>query len=163
DLAALLRHSDLEDRLKSLLPKPASSSAPGSSITVTSLPAQLDRLYNTRLPNRIRREQALPGNRDDWPGLGAALKHVDAWLNASKTAHRLSSWGTQFRRILGDVYGSRTLHLENADDEVMHRTILRLMEECDRLGGIPEALDTISLSAEDAFEIALAPLSRESL
>jgi ATP-dependent helicase/nuclease subunit B len=163
DLAALLRHPDLEDWLTAVLPKQAPSRSADRSMTTTSLPAQLDRFYNARLPSKIPAGQPLPINHDHWPDLGPALKHLDAWLEDSSTKHPLRSWGGHFRKILSGVYGSRTLDLEIDDDEVMHRTILRLLDECDRLGSIPEALDTISLSAEDAFRVTFGPLAREAL
>jgi hypothetical protein len=65
--------------------------------------------------------------------------------------------------MLGTIYGDRTLNLDVPVDETLHRTIRRILAECDRLAAIPEALDMPSLAAADAFQIALGPLVDETL
>ena len=72
-------------------------------------------------------------------------------------------WGPIFRDILGVVYGGRTLLLDNQEDEVLHRTLGKLLGACDMLDDIPEALDTASVSAADAFQVAMGPLGDEAL
>jgi hypothetical protein len=152
DLAALLRHSDLEDWLRTARPMQARC----------SLPAQLDCFYNEHLPNRIRANRALK-NGADWPDLAPALDGIEVWL-AEAEAHRpLREWGDIFRKILGQVYGIRTLILETPDDEVLHRALLHILKACDQLADVPDALDNAPLSAADAFQVALGPLKDEAL
>jgi hypothetical protein len=156
DLAALLRHPDLEDWLQNTLPKEARFNA------VSSLPAQLDFFYNAQLPSRIRTGptlQILKGS----PDLAPALERIETWLADASASHSLRAWAGLFRRILATVYGSRTLDLDTSDDAVLHKAFLRILAECDRLGSIPEALDTESWPAVDALQIAFSRLADEAL
>jgi hypothetical protein len=171
DLAALMRHPDLEDWLHSALARqaPPRLNALGSSSLAAdvreaamSLPAQLDRFYTRHLPSRVSSSEGLQECRD-WPGLGPALQQIEEWLREASGTYPLRSWGNIFGRILAYVYGGRTLDLDTSADEVLHRTIRRILEECDRLNSLPEALDTAPLSAADAFQVALGPLAQESL
>ncbi|HEV3258406.1 MAG TPA: PD-(D/E)XK nuclease family protein [Gemmataceae bacterium] len=162
DLAALVRHPDLEDWLQSALAKPACTLDADGNVVGMSLPAQLDEFYNAHLPSRISAGQVLQ-NVQDWPDLVPALEGIEAWLEEASASHPLRAWGDLFRKILGTVYGQRTLDLDTSADEVLHRTMLRILNECDQLGSIPEALDTVPLPAADAFQIALGPLADETL
>src|SRR5262249_39123545 len=45
----------------------------------------------------------------------------------------------------------------------LHKILRRMLEECNRLSTIPEALDTVSVSAADAFQIGLDPVAEETL
>jgi RecB family exonuclease len=127
-----------------------------------SLPAQLDRFYNAHLPSRVYAGQRL-GIVKDWPDLPLALRHIDAWLAEAAARLPLREWGDVFRQLLGSVYGHRTIYLDQPTDETLHRTILRILAECDQLGSLPEALDATPLSAADAFRVALGPLADEAL
>src|SRR5207244_10009060 len=49
DLAALLRHPDLEEWLQTVLSIPGAN----NTLAAKSLPAQLDEFYNARLPSRV--------------------------------------------------------------------------------------------------------------
>jgi RecB family exonuclease len=151
DFAALLRHPDMEDWLTG----ESASSRP-------SLPAQLDRYYNGRFPSRIRSGQRIEGH-EDWPDLATALKCVDTWLSDASARRPLRLWGDVFRKILGAVYGARTLDLEVPADLVLHRTVRQMLDECDRLRLLPEGLDVYPVSAVDAFQVAIGPLAGESL
>src|SRR5207253_1358555 len=73
------------------------------------------------------------------------------------------SWGGVLRRLLDVVYGKRTLQLDEPVDDILFRTMSRIIEECDKLDAVPAALDTMSLSAADAFRIVLGPLADEAL
>jgi ATP-dependent helicase/nuclease subunit B len=150
DLAALVRHPDLEDWLLKALP------------TTSLLSTQLDRFYNEHLPGRIRSTRGLPPS-PHWPELAPALQRIDAWLEPASTSHPLRKWGEIFREMLGAIYGGRILSLDEAADETLHRTFLRLLQECDRLASLPEALDTAAFSAADAFEVVAVHLGQEAL
>jgi ATP-dependent helicase/nuclease subunit B len=150
DLAALLRHPDLEDWLGS------------GAIGAVSLPAQLDSFYNTHLPSHVRSGRALE-NAKYWPDLAPAVNRIEAWLGEASASHPLRVWGDVFRKILGSVYGNRTLHLDDPADEVLHRTIRKILDECDQLGSVPEALDALPMPATDAFRVALGELADEHL
>lgn len=155
--AALLRHPDLEDWLQT-----AQATQKRARPAAISLPAQLDEFYNTHLPSRIRGAQAIEDN-PDFPDLAPALKRIESWLEEASSSHPLRAWGTIFRKILGAIYSNRTLNLDAPADEALHRTIRRILEECVQLASIPEALDRSSLSAGDAFQIAIGPLADETL
>jgi hypothetical protein len=157
DLAALLRHPDLENRLPRSAPATAVSGRPGAQ----SLPAQLDRFYSARLPSRVRSGSVLE-NRD-WPDLGPAVQWVEEWLAEAAAKQPLRAWGGTFRRMLGSVYGDRTLNLDTPADEALHRATKIILAACDRLEALPAGLDAVALSAADAFAVALAPLADESL
>jgi hypothetical protein len=152
DLAALLRHPDLEDRL----PRRAQSAA-----TAVSLPAQLDRFYTEHLPSRIH-EGAIPRRRRR-PDLGMALRWVNAWLKESSANRALQTWGRVFRRILGGVYKVRKLNIDEPAADTLHRTIRAILAACNRLEALPSALDATALSAADAFQIAFGSLAQETL
>jgi ATP-dependent helicase/nuclease subunit B len=152
DLAAMLRHPDVEDWVLRSLPRSAGH----------SLPAQLDRFYNTHLPSRFGVNSALR-HSEEWPDLAAAVERINAWLKEATTNHSLRVWGGIFKTILGAVFGGRTLKLDDPPDEALHRTIRRILDECDRLSSVPKALDSLALSAADAFQVALGPLAQESL
>jgi RecB family exonuclease len=156
DLAAVVRHPDAEDWLEKEGRDDENTLVPGS------LPAQLDLLYNARLPSRIPTGESLP-DKTNWPGLALGIARIDRWLADAGERRRLRFWGVVFRKVLGDVYGDRTLHLDQPADETVHRTLNRLLEECDRLGTIPEALDRSELTAADAFQVAIASLAGETL
>ena len=132
-----------------------------SGTNALSLPAQLDAFYNTYLPSRVRNARAIHDDRK-WPDLAPAVKHIDTWLEEASSDHLLRHWGDIFRKILGTVYGSGTLNLGAPDDEILHKTICRILAECDRLASTPEPLDTTPLSAREAFQVALGPLASET-
>jgi hypothetical protein len=164
DLAALLRHPDLEEWLQI-----ASASQPRSPVEAvsdrpqaTSLPAQLDRFYNACLPSRIRAGSTL-ANHKDWPDLAPALARIDGWLEEASKSRPLRVWGDILCKILSAIYGHRTLDLKEPADEVLHRTIRRVVDTCARLRSLPEALDTVPVSAADAVQVALGPLASEAL
>jgi hypothetical protein len=46
---------------------------------------------------------------------------------------------------------------------VLHRTLRKLLDECDSLGEAPAALDTATVSGADAFRIVMEPLGDEYL
>lgn len=145
DLAALVRHPDMEDWLESCR----------ASIGAGSLLAQLDQFYNRYLPSRI--DGVVPNDRR-WPDLPSALQHLQAWLKDAGGRHLLRIWGDVFCRMLGAVYASRAVDLSKSADEILHGTLDRILQECDRLAGLPAMLDTEALSASEAFRIALGPL-----
>jgi RecB family exonuclease len=153
DLASLVRHADLEKWLMS---------ATGSVPSARSLPAQLDEYYNTHLPSRVP-VGAIQPNERYWPDLAAALKHIDGWLANASGKDLLGAWAEVFRKILGDVYGSLELVLDEPVDAALHKAILGILGVCDQLHSLPEALDTVPLTAGDAFRIALGPLADEHL
>jgi hypothetical protein len=201
DLAALLRHPDLEDWLQDqgvagprqaksvvevsrhahrerrgrdlsdagigadlplffgMLEPTSDVSKPAQS---TSLPAQLDLFYNEHLPSRLY-AGVVRQNARDWPNLKSALARVEDWLGDAARDHPLREWGNIFRSILGHIYGRRTLDLDVPADEVLHRTLRRILDECDQLAELPEALDLASWTAADALHIAMAPLATEAL
>jgi hypothetical protein len=148
DLAALIRHTDVEDFLAD---------------AAISLPAQLDGFYNAQLPSYIRQDQALKKDKD-WPDLARALERVNGWLAEAESKRPLREWGDVFRKILGDIYGSRTLDLESQpQDGVLLRTVRRILDACDGVEEIPDALAAASLTAAEAFKLALGPLKDEAL
>jgi ATP-dependent helicase/nuclease subunit B len=162
DLAALLRHPDLEDWLHGDSPRPAPVVAEDGTEPAVSLPAQLDRFYNAHLPSRMAPGKSLKEN-PPWSGLPAALAQIDGWLNKASAKQPLRAWGRTFRNLLGSVYGKRTLRLEEPADEVLHRTFGAMLEACDQLDRLPETLGTAAVSAADAFQIALGPLGDKAL
>jgi len=161
DLAALLRHGDLEDWLDGALPKRKPIGAAEGKKLAVSLPAQLDGFYNTHLPSRIRASQI--SIKADWPDLAAAVEWIDGWLREAADSHPLRQWGAVFCKILDTVYGGRTLHLEEHADAALYGTMRKIVEACEQGGSIPEALDTASLTAADAFQVMLGPLADEYL
>jgi ATP-dependent helicase/nuclease subunit B len=160
DLAALLRHPDLEDWLDGAPPRRKPIRAANGTIVAASMPAQLDRYYNRRLPSRIRCSEI---SKKDWPDLAGAVERIEGWLKEATDHHPLRQWGGVFCKILDTVYGSRTLHLEEHADAALHETMRKIVEACEQSGSIPEALDTASLTAADAFQVALGPLAEEYL
>ncbi|MCI0682766.1 MAG: PD-(D/E)XK nuclease family protein [Gemmataceae bacterium] len=188
DLAALVRHPDVEEWLgkqksevrgqKSEVRSQESVGKPqderseswgsgagklqGSPPRAQSLPAQLDRFYNEHLPSRMRGSIAF-ANSTAWPDLAPALTAIEQWLAAAAGEHPLRRWAQVFRELLDTVYGDRELVLDRPADEVLHRTLSKLLNECERLQAAPEALDTAPLSAADAFRIAMGPLGEEYL
>jgi hypothetical protein len=159
DLAALLRHPDLEDWL-TVQPAP-----PGLSnvIASRSLPGQLDQFYNRHLPNRLEAKDVAIHNSRDWPDLRTALERIEEWLAEASAKHPLRAWGDIFRNLLGAVYGGLKLRLEEEADEVLHKTILRILKACEQLGSIPPDLDEGSVSAPEAFRFALGRRAGEPL
>lgn len=158
DLAALVRHPDLAEWLQPGQAKKTRVLAAGA----WSMPAQLDRFYNTHLPSRVRGAQAIQDS-PDWPDLALALERMESWLEGASSTHPLRAWGDIFRKMLGAIYGSRILNLDIPADDVLHRTIRRILKECDRIAVIPESLDGVALSATDAFQIVLVALADETL
>jgi len=157
DLAGLVRHPDVEDWLLST----RDQAADGES-AAGSLPAQLDLFYNTRLPIRIRARQVIPNDRD-WPDLKSALQRIETWLQEASASHPLRTWGDLFCRMLGTIYGGRTLVLDTPADDVLHRVLGDLLKVCDQLRALPEVLDQAALSAADAFALAFGPLAAKAL
>lgn len=162
DLAALLRHPDVEEWLRGTLPVRKPRRTEDGCGVAMSLPAQLDRYYNTCLPSEIRAVRTLP-NAPDWPDLAPAIGRLETWLMEASTSQPLRMWRILLRDLLGAIYGERTLRVDQPADEFLHRSLLRLLQECDRLDSVPPALDTASLSATDAFQIALGPCADEAL
>ena len=144
DLAALLRHPDLESWLTK-----------GRELRAGSLPAQLDRFYNEVLPSVVRSE-SIHDDDSPWPDLKRAIERVERWLADAQSTLPLRAWGDVFRDILGEIYGKRFLEIEKSpDDEVLYRTLRKLLQECDRLSAAPAAIDTATFSAADALRLAL--------
>jgi ATP-dependent helicase/nuclease subunit B len=158
DLATLVRHPDLEDWLQRTL----SHSCDNGAVLAPSLPAQLDRYCNRHLPSRIRAGPHL-ANARHWPTLAVAVERIEAWLEEASVRHPLRSWGEVFRKMLGTVYGGKTLELDNPGDEVLHRTFGGILDACDTLAAIPDALDAAAWSATDAFQVALGPLATKTV
>jgi hypothetical protein len=148
DLAALLRHPDLEDWLQGVPPM--------------SLPAQLDRFYNIHLPSGVSAGQ-VERKHKEWPDLAQAVKRIEGWLEDASGRYPLRTWGARFRKILGTVYGHRTVHLDQDADDLLHRTLCCILQECDQLSSLPPELDAMPLSATDAFQVALGPLAEKAL
>ncbi len=162
DLAALVRHPDVEGWLIKALPNLGGTRTGATLAQAMSLPAQLDRFYNARLPGQMPSGRAFH-NQPDWPDLAAVVEQVDEWIHEASATRPLRMWSPIFRNILGVVYGGRTLLLDNQEDEVLHRTLGKLLGACDMLDDVPEALDTASVSAADAFQVAMGPLGDEAL
>lgn len=174
DLAALVRHSDLDDWLgnqesgvrnqeSEAKPQVERSESWGSSDPrAQSLPAQFDRYYNERLPSRISAAQVQPGAAE-WPELATALERIEGWLASATGLHILQEWASIFRDLLGAVYGKRVLKLDEHADETLHRTLSKMLAACEEVASVPEALDTAVLSAVDAFHFVLGPLANEPL
>lgn len=166
DLAALVRHPDLEEwahprsAQRAFDPEAAKerTRVPGA----WSLPAQLDRFYNARLPSRVAARDAEDGAAD-WPDLAIALARIEAWLAEAATSRPLREWGDCFRALLAAIYDHRILDLENHGDDVLRRTIQTILAACDQLSSLPEVLDTAALNAADAFHIALEPVATGTL
>jgi ATP-dependent helicase/nuclease subunit B len=154
DLAALVRHPDCEHWLRSKLRR--------TSGTASSLAAQLDCFYNRRLPTRVRANK-ISANPKSWPELADAVRHIEEWLVDAGRLRPLREWGDVFRKLLGDVYGACKVDLESPADEVLHRTILRILNACDDLNELPDAFDVASYSAPDAFQLVIGPLKDEAL
>jgi CRISPR/Cas system-associated exonuclease Cas4 (RecB family) len=152
DLAALLRHPDLEEWLAT---KPELA---GKS----SLAAQLDEYYNAHLPSRMQSS----GVREDapkWPRLAPALDRIEQWIEKASATLSLPAWGKVFTALLGDVYGKRTLNLERDADADLHETMRRIVGACEQLAALPETLDLAPLPAADAFHLVLGPLATDTL
>ncbi len=143
DLAALLRHPDVEDWLA---PMRMSSAA------------QLDQFYNACLPSRITSGRAL-ANSEQWPDLRSAIERLDAWLEGASVKHPLREWPAVFRELLSAVYGGRTCVIGATLPEALHR----ILDSCDRLASIPETLDGAAFAGTDALPLALAPLADDAL
>jgi ATP-dependent helicase/nuclease subunit B len=153
DFAALVRHPDIEDWLH------VTSS---HSRRAMSLSAQLDRFYNRHFPSRLQSGHICP-NDAEWPNLPLCLGRIEKWLAPAAENQTLRRWGEVFRAMLGDVYGSRILKLDDPADDVLHRTILPILSECEPLGSLPEAFDSVEYSAADAFQIIFGPLAQNTL
>jgi hypothetical protein len=166
DLATLVRHPDLEEWVQPRCVQQTFDAEAGKNRTdvpkAWSLPAQLDRFYSKRLPGRITARDT-EDNADKWPDLAVALAQIEAWLAEASTDRPLRLWGDCFRRLLAPIYDHRILNLDDHGDDVLRRTIRMILAECDRLNSLPEALDSIPLSAADAFHIALGPVANETL
>jgi RecB family exonuclease len=158
ELAALLRHADLEDWLQGAL-RCTREARPKAA---TSLPRQLDLFYNAHLPNRIGVGD-VGGNNDDWPDLAAALTHIEEWLQPVSTRQALRAWGERFRKLLAAVYAGRTLNLDVPEEQTLHRTLSKVLDRCGILDSLPATLDATPVSAAAAFQIALGPLADETL
>jgi hypothetical protein len=154
DLAALIRHPDCEDWLLSKLRQ--------TSATTSSLPAQLDCFYNRCLPSRIRAVE-IPANAKSWPDLSDAVRQIEKWLVEADKLRRLREWRDVFPKILGQVYGSRTLDLDQPTDKVLHDALGKILDPFVELAEIPDALDEASCSASDAFQVVIAPLKDDAL
>jgi RecB family exonuclease len=152
-LAELVRHPDVEGRLES---------ARGDSTGSASLPSQLDLFYNDRLPSRVASASAFSSSKD-WPDLPAAVRRIDEWLEQASSTHPLRAWGDVFRDILAEVYGNRTLDLDNSNDDVLRETLGHMLTASEQLGSLPESLDTVPMSGPDAFHIGLGPLADKML
>jgi hypothetical protein len=189
DLAALIRHPDLEDWLLqpgsgNREPRCESRSAPRfplpasrHPVMAASLPAQLDRFYNTHLPSRVEPgawgvgRGATPdaphltphAPRPTWPDLAPALERIDTWLADAFKNLPLRQWGDVFRNMLSVVYGRRVLHCHDGADQQLYRTFRLILEECARVATVPDALDTVALSAADAFQVVLGPLATQAV
>lgn len=166
DLAALVRHPDVEDWLRNrgigLRPCPSTGQERSPVPRAQSLPAQLDRYYNEHLPSKVSAAR-LPENDKEWPNLPSALRAIEQWLAAAAGTQPLRGWANVFRHLLGVIYGDRELVLDKPCDEALHRTLSKMLTECDRLSEAPEALDSVSVSAADAFRIVMKPLGQEYL
>lgn len=153
DLAALIRHPDVERwvRIRS-----ARTKAP------FSLAGQLDQYYAKHFPARILPPHVAQYERF-WPELTSALKQIEKWLAAATSEHGLREWCTIFRKLLATVYGKRTLQLDQPLDETLHAAFKRIVQALDRIDGVPERLDTVPITAENALSVILGPSADKSI
>src|SRR5262249_17866297 len=133
DLAAILRHPDLEDWLQDAPADSGTTQVAGKSAETKSSPAQLDRYFNAHLPNRVTLADLEFHNSSAWPDLKSALGQIEEWLKEASGNYPLRAWGKIFRNVLSAVYGSRLLNLDDGSDELLHEAILRILEAYDLL------------------------------
>jgi ATP-dependent helicase/nuclease subunit B len=148
DFAGLIRHPDVENWL-------------GNIASGKSLATQLDTFYNAHLPSRIRSSQI--SDHRKWPDLPRATERIEGWLVEAGKNHPLREWSGILRKVLGTIYGERNLNVDDPADEVLERTLKRILEECECLDSVPESLDSAVVGAADAFQIALGSLATQAL
>ncbi len=153
DLAAVIRHPDVEDWLQRAGVVPRGGG---------SLANQLDQFYMRHLPSFVSAED-LKLDEDDWPDLPAAVQYLEECLAAAAGTHTLRAWSGVFQKVLANFYERRELNLDKPGDETLHAAFRKILQALDRLDDIPETFDTFGLTADDALCVVLGPSASEPL
>lgn len=144
DLAALVRHPDVEMWLG------------------IELAQSLDRYQNERIPSQVTVDTIAPA-AESWPELSRAVAKIESWLAPATSHLKLREWSNTFRTILGTIYSKRSARLERRSDDLLLRSIERIVAVLDEIDTLPAELDSIPLSASSAFRVIFTPIAQESL
>ena len=149
DLAALVRHPDLEDHL---------------GLDQASAAEVMDEYHNAHLPGRVPRTW-LPAIDARGVSLSEAAQSVGEavqdWLAPLGGRPRpLGEWAAALGDVLGAVYGSREIDRAREDHRLLHAGLQSLADGLGRLAQLPSGANP-EVSASEALDILLSELGAE--
>ncbi|HUY90929.1 MAG TPA: PD-(D/E)XK nuclease family protein [Pirellulales bacterium] len=155
DLAALVRHPDLEAWLDARL-----RSAAGGEEPAPSCLSNLDRYYSEHLQAKLT-GRWLRGRRAA-QGAAAVQTHIDQLLGDLGGRRPLGDWADRIARLLVEVYGRLALDRNHAGSRI-------ILESCERLHAV--MLEAVSLDvrlagqwrAADALRLLLRQLEGDAI
>lgn len=162
DLAALVRHPDLEAWLDARLQPAAGAEAPQASGLT-----ELDRYYSEHLQAKLN-GRWLGGPRS---AAAAAAIHaeVDRLLGEFAGRKSLADWAACIARLIVEVYGRQTLQRNHAGSRIaleacerLHAVLLEAVELDSRLASDWRAADALRLILRQVESDAIPPLPQHA-
>ncbi len=153
ELAALLRHPDVEDRLS------------GGGETSGPL-AVADRYFRRHYPDRLPGDQTRPGGgSEDWEAFRGLLAEVEEILELDPLRgpeQRLSAWMPEVLGLLERIYGGRRLDRSTGRGRELATVLTEVKDAAAGLHDLPRPADP-ECSGPAAIRLLLAELRDESV
>ncbi|MBC7855628.1 MAG: PD-(D/E)XK nuclease family protein [Pirellulaceae bacterium] len=160
DLAALVRHPDLEDWLQ---PQLTASLTKQSSRDMNrqrraeDILTTLDIFYNEQFAARVD-PQRMEQIKNEWPAIHALVSVIDQWLcPIDHKKQRLFAWADGLRIVLKNIYGHRVLNPQNVDERILLKACEEIELQLEKLAQVPQELEP-EISLKEALRLILEPL-----
>ena len=164
DLAALVRHPDLEAWLDARLASGTNGETPAASAL-----SDLDRYYSEHLQARLTGRWL--GGRRATQGAAAVHAEVERLLDDFSGRRSLAAWADRVARLIVEVYGPQTLERHHAGSRItleacerLHAALLEAVSLDVRLAGEWRGADAVRLFLRQVETDAIPPLpQREAI
>ncbi|MGI8979517.1 MAG: PD-(D/E)XK nuclease family protein [Pirellulaceae bacterium] len=165
DLAALVRHPDVEDwlepQLTAALTKQSSRDTKRER-RAEDIQTALDLFYKEQFAARLdpKRIEEIKG---DWPAIHALVIAIDLWLRPiAQERQRLFAWADGLRLVLKNIYGHRILNTEDVEERYLLKACEAIEESLEALSLVPPELEP-EITLGEAVRLVLRPLASTSI
>lgn len=162
DLAALVRHPDVEDWLAPQVKNALAAQKKAERRRGRDIPTALDLFYNEQFAARID-PQRIEECQESWPAIHALVRCVDTWLSPIDSEPRpLSAWVKGLRKVLQTIYGSRVLDMEVSQERYLLKACEQIESALESLALVPPELEP-TIALPEAMELVLEPLKEAAI
>lgn len=165
DLAALVRHPDVDDwlepQLTAALTKQSSRDRKRER-RAEDIQTALDLFYNEHFAARLdpKRIDEIKG---EWPAIYALVNAIDLWLRPIvQEKQRLFAWADGLRLVLKNIYGHRVLNTEDVEERYLLKACEAIEESLEALSLVPPELEP-QISLGEAIRLVLRPLASAAI